>query len=227
MHESSLIGELSNTLNQRLMFLDGAMGTVIQGHNLQEEDYHGERFKNHSKSLKGNNDLLVLTKPDLIRQIHIDYLQAGSDIIETNTFSANRISQKDYGLENLVTELNTEAVRLAREACNFVMHQDKTRTCYVAGSIGPTNITLSISPDVNNPAMRSHTFDQLQQVYYEQTHALITAGADILLPETTFDTLNLKACIAAIKQLEEEHKTKYPVILSVTITDLSGPSTRT
>ena len=217
-----LISELTQTLEQRMMFFDGGMGTMIQTYKLDEDDFRGVRFKDHAKSLKGNNDLLVLTRPDIIRQIHIDYLNAGSDIIETNTFSANRISQNDYGMSDLVKELNTAAVKLAREACDFVMEADSGRKCYVAGAIGPTNVTLSISPDVNNPAFRSHTYDQLKEVYYEQALALINAGADILLPETTFDTLNLKACISAIKQIEEEHGIKYPLILSITITDLSG-----
>lgn len=163
-----------------------------------------------------------MTQPDIIRQIHIDYLRAGSDIIETNTFSANTISQNDYGLSSIVDDLNIAAVKLAREACTTVMTEDPSRKCYVAGSIGPTNVTLSISPDVNDPSMRSYTFDQLQAVYYQQALALVNAGADLLLPETTFDTLNLKACIAAIKQIEDERNYKYPVILSVTITDLSG-----
>jgi 5-methyltetrahydrofolate--homocysteine methyltransferase len=219
---SPLIAEISNILEQRIMFFDGAMGTVIQNHNLIDTDFHGESFKDHPKSLKGNNEILVLTKPDLIRQIHIDYLEAGSDIIETNTFSANKISQADYGLSDIIPELNQAAVRLAKDACNIVMAKNPGRKCYVAGAIGPTNVTLSISPDVNDPSMRSHSFDQLKDVYYEQIIELVDAGADILLPETTFDTLNLKACITAIKQLEEERNVKYPVILSVTITDLSG-----
>lgn len=220
--KSPLIDEISQTLNQRIMFLDGAMGTVIQNYKLSDVDYHGSRFANHPKALKGNNELLVLTRPDVILQIHRDYLNAGSDIIETNTFSANRISQNDYGLSDLVSELNHAAVKLARTACNEVMLQNPKRKCYVAGSIGPTNVTLSISPDVNNPSFRSHTFDQLTDVYYEQATALVDAGADILLAETVFDTLNLKACIAGIKRLENERGIKYPVILSVTITDLSG-----
>ena len=222
MNQSPLIAEISSTLEQRIMFFDGAMGTVIQNHHLSEEQFRGERFRDHHKPLKGNNDLLVLTQPDIIRQIHIDYLRAGSDIIETNTFSANTISQNDYGLSSIVDDLNIAAVKLAREACKIVMLEDSSRKCYVAGSIGPTNVTLSISPDVNDPSMRSYTFDQLKAVYYQQAIALIDAGADLLLPETTFDTLNLKACIAAIKQIEDERNFKYPVILSVTITDLSG-----
>ena len=165
---------------------------------------------------------MVLTRPEIIREIHKNYLLAGSDIIETNTFSANRISQKDYGLENLVKEINTAAVKVARESCNEVMAENPGRKCYVAGAIGPTNVTLSISPDVNRPEFRTHTFNQLKDVYYEQVRALVNAGADILLPETSFDTLNMKACLAAIHQVETENHCKYPVIISVTITDLSG-----
>ncbi len=222
MNHSPLINELEQTLNQRIMFLDGAMGTVIQGYKLMEADFRGERFLNHPKDLKGNNDLLVLTRPEVIKEIHRNYLLAGSDIIETNTFSANRISQKDYGLEGLVTELNTEAVKLAKTACAEIMAEYPGRKCYVAGAIGPTNVTLSISPDVNHPEYRSYTFLELKQVYYEQILALVNAGVDILLPETTFDTLNLKACLAAIHDIEVNNNTKYPLILSVTITDLSG-----
>lgn len=222
MKHTSLNIELQQTLENRIMFLDGAMGTVIQNYKLTESDYHGERFKQHLKSLKGNNDLLVLTRPDVIYQIHYDYLNAGSDIISTNTFSANAISQHDYALKDIVTELNTAAVKIAKKACLTMMQEQPKRKCYVAGSIGPTNVTLSISPDVADPSKRSHTYDELKKVYYEQIVVLVDAGVDILLPETTFDTLNLKACISAIKQLEQERSTKYPVILSVTITDLSG-----
>lgn len=222
MYQSPIINELKQTLNQRIVYLDGAMGTMIQSYKLTEADFRGEQFLNHSHDLKGNNDLLVLTRPEIIKEIHKNYLLAGSDIIETNTFSANRISQKDYGLENLVTEINTAAVRVAREACDEVMAETPGRKCYVAGAIGPTNVTLSISPDVNRPEFRTHTFNQLKDVYYEQTKALIDAGADILLPETSFDTLNMKACLAAIQQVERENNCKYPVIISVTITDLSG-----
>jgi 5-methyltetrahydrofolate--homocysteine methyltransferase len=221
-HQSPIINELKQTLNQRIVYLDGAMGTMIQSYKLTEADFRGEQFLNHSHDLKGNNDLLVLTRPEIIKEIHKNYLLAGSDIIETNTFSANRISQKDYGLENLVAEINTAAVKVAREACDEVMAENPERKCYVAGAIGPTNVTLSISPDVNRPEFRTHTFNQLKEVYYQQTRALIDAGADILLPETSFDTLNMKACLAAIQQVERENDCKYPVIISVTITDLSG-----
>lgn len=222
MQYSPLISELQQTLSSRIMFLDGAMGTVIQSYKLTEQDFRGEQFKHHPYDLKGNNDLLVLTQPDIIEEIHTNYLLAGSDIIETNTFSANRISQKDYGLENIVDELNIQAVKLAKQACQKVMTKHPERKCYVAGAIGPTNVTLSISPDVNNPAYRSHTFAELKAVYYQQAKALVAAGIDILLPETSFDTLNMKACLAAIQQVEHETQTKYPLILSVTITDLSG-----
>ncbi|MCC2624930.1 MAG: methionine synthase [Burkholderiales bacterium] len=222
LHPSPNIAKITNTLKNRVMFFDGAMGTVIQNYKLEEADFRGTRFTDHKTPLKGNNELLVLTRPDIIKQIHLDYLEAGSDIIETNTFSANRISQNDYNLSHLVKELNTEAVRLAKVAATEIMAKYPDRECYVAGSIGPTNVTLSISPDVNNPAFRSRTFDELKDVYYEQAKCLIEAGVDLLLPETTFDTLNLKACIYAIKKLEEEYNQKFAVILSVTITDLSG-----
>jgi 5-methyltetrahydrofolate--homocysteine methyltransferase len=222
MHNSPVFQQLHNTLKQRLMFMDGAMGTMIQNYKLSEADFRGSRFKNHNCDLKGNNDLLVLTQPDLIKQIHLEYLNAGSDIIETNTFSANQISQKDYQLEHLVDELNIAAVKLAREARDELMQDDPKRKCYVAGAIGPTNVTLSISPDVNRPEFRTHSFAQLQAVYYQQVKALVSAGVDILLPETSFDTLNMKACLAAINQVEQETNTRYPVIISVTITDLSG-----
>lgn len=217
-----IINELQQILTKRIMFLDGAMGTMIQTYKLTEADFRGERFKNHPCDLQGNNDLLVLTRPDIIQEIHKSYFLAGSDIVETNTFSANSISQKDYELVHLVDELNFAAVKLARQAADDVMREYPERKCFVAGAIGPTNVTLSISPQVNNPEYRSHTFTQLKEVYYQQVKALVEAGVDLLLPETTFDTLNLKACLAAITQLEQENNCKYPVIISVTITDLSG-----
>lgn len=219
---SPIIAKITQTLEKRIMFFDGAMGTVIQNYHLEERDFRGLRFAEHKTPLKGNNELLVLTRPDIIKQIHLDYLASGSDIIETNTFSANSISQNDYNLTHLVKELNIAAVGLARAAVQETMSKYPERECYVAGAIGPTNVTLSISPNVNDPAFRSRTFDELKNVYYEQAKYLIDAGVDLLLPETTFDTLNLKACISAIKQLEEEYGQKFAVILSVTITDLSG-----
>lgn len=222
MKQSPIINELQQTLTKRIMFMDGAMGTMIQNYKLSEADFRGTQFIEHSHDLKGNNDLLVLTKPEIIQDIYKQYLLAGSDIVETNTFSANRISQKDYGLEHLVKEINIAAVQVARRACDEVMVEFPERKCYVAGAIGPTNVTLSISPDVNRPEFRTHTFNQLKEVYAEQVRALVEAGADILLPETSFDTLNMKAALAAIHQIELENNTKYPVIISVTITDLSG-----
>jgi 5-methyltetrahydrofolate--homocysteine methyltransferase len=224
MKQSPIINELQQTLIKRIMFMDGAMGTMIQSYKLTEADFrgNGNQFTDHTHDLKGNNDLLVLTQPEIIKEIHKKYLLAGSDIVETNTFSANRISQKDYGLEHLANEINIAAVKVARAACDEVMREHPERKCYVAGAIGPTNVTLSISPDVNNPEFRTHTFDQLRDVYYEQVKVLVNAGADILLPETSFDTLNMKAALAAIHQVELDNDTKYPVIISVTITDLSG-----
>ncbi|MEN9391577.1 MAG: hypothetical protein RL017_875 [Pseudomonadota bacterium] len=219
---SYLIDELSQTLQQRIMFLDGAMGSMIQTFHLEENDFRGHRFIQHPTSVKGNNDLLVLTQPQLIEKIHLDYLESGADIIQTNTFSANKISQNEYGLSNLVNEINHAAVLLAKNACKTIMNKYPGRKCYVAGSIGPTNATLSISPDVHNPAFRSYTFDQIKDIYVEQITALVNAGVDILLAETSFDTLNLKACIAAIKHVEYLNNIKYPLFLSVTFSDLSG-----
>ncbi len=222
MTDSPILLELEKTLRQRIMILDGAMGTVIQTHKLEAKDFHKGEFEKHPKDLKGNNDLLVLTRPDLIKQIHLDYLAAGADIIETNTFNGTRIAQSDYGLEDRVPELNKTAARLAREACDEFMAKNPDRKCYVAGALGPTNKTTSISPNVNDPGFRAVTFEQLAENYYEQAVNLLDGGADILLPETTFDTLNLKAALYAIKKIEEEQNIKIPLMISVTITDQSG-----
>ncbi|MFS4461090.1 methionine synthase [Bdellovibrio sp. HCB2-146] len=221
MKKSALLIELEQIMQKRLLFLDGAMGTMVQLHKLQEADYRGERFKNHGKDLKGNNDLLVMTKPQVIYDIHMKYLEAGADIIETNTFNGTTIAQADYGLESIVYEMNVEAARLAKKACDDYQKRTGKKT-YVAGAIGPTNRTLSLSPDVNNPGYRAVTFDELKKAYKEQTLGLLEGGADILLPETTFDTLNLKAALVAIAEVEEERGEKLPLMLSVTITDLSG-----
>jgi len=166
--KSSLLIELEQTLKNRIMILDGAMGTVIQTYKLSEEDFRKGYFENHPKDLKGNNDLLVLTRPDIIKQIHLDYLKAGADIIETNTFNGTRIAQADYGLEHMVPELNRTAARLAKEACLEFMKDNPDRKCYVAGALGPTNKTASISPDVNNPGYRGISFDELVENYYEE-----------------------------------------------------------
>lgn len=219
--KSALLVELENLLKDQLLFLDGAMGTMIQLYKLTEQDYRGDRFINHSRDLKGNNDLLVLTKPQVIYDIHMKYLEAGADLIETNTFNGTTIAQADYGLESLVYELNVEAARIAKKACQDF--EKKTgKKSYVAGAIGPTNKTASLSPDVNNPGYRAVTFDELVMAYKEQVLGLLEGGADILLPETTFDTLNLKAALFAISEVELERGEKLPLMLSVTITDLSG-----
>lgn len=222
MKKHPILAELEDRLRREVLFLDGAMGTVIQLYKLQEADYRGERFREFHKDLKGNNDLLVLTKPDLIRDIHLQYLRAGAQIIETNTFNANRISQKDYDLEDLSYEMNKAAARLAREAVDQHQRETGGPRAYVAGAIGPTNRTASLSPDVNNPGFRAVTFGELRDAYAEQARGLLDGGADILLPETTFDTLNLKACLFAIAQIEEERGEKLPLMISVTITDASG-----
>lgn len=222
MKKHATLVELEKTLKEKILFLDGAMGTMIQTYKLEEEDFRKGHFEDHPHDLKGNNDLLVFTRPDVIHAIHTKYLAAGADIIETNTFSGTKIAQKDYNLEHIVYDLNFKAAALAKKACDDFMAQNPERKCYVAGALGPTNRTLSLSPDVNNPAFRAVTFDELVENYYEQTKALIEGGADILLPETTFDTLNLKACIFAIEKYQEEVQTKFPLMLSVTITDASG-----
>lgn len=214
--------ELESLLKEKILFMDGAMGTMIQTYKLEEIDFREGHFDHHSKDLKGNNDLLVFTRPQIIKAIHTQYLEAGADIIETNTFSGTRLAQKDYELEHIAYDLNLRAAKLARESVDEFMAKNPNRKCFVAGALGPTNRTASLSPDVNNPAFRAVTFDELVANYFEQASALIEGGADILLPETVFDTLNLKACIFAIKKLQDEKGIKYPLMLSVTITDASG-----
>ncbi|MBI1292017.1 methionine synthase [bacterium] len=214
--------QLLKALKERILILDGAMGTMIQTYKLEEADYRGERFKSHPVDLKGNNDLLVITRPDIIEGIHRAFLEGGADIIETNTFNANRISQADYQLEDLSYELNLAAAQVARRAANLVTLKDPSRPRYVAGALGPTNRTASLSPDVNDPGYRAVVFDELVAAYYEQTCALMDGGVDLLLPETTFDTLNLKAALFAIEKCFNERGTKVPVMISVTIVDKSG-----
>ena len=222
MKQHPLIQELQTRLAKEILFLDGAMGTVIQLYKLKEEDYRGSRFKDHPKDLKGNNDLLNLTKPELIEEIHAQYLEAGADILETNTFNGTQISQKDYELESMAYEINVEAAKIAKRAVAKYLAKNPGRKVYVAGALGPTNRTASLSPDVNNPGYRAVTFDELKASYKEQALGLLDGGADILLPETTFDTLNLKACLFAISEIEEERGEKLPLMISVTITDASG-----
>ncbi|PKP52961.1 MAG: methionine synthase [Bacteroidetes bacterium HGW-Bacteroidetes-1] len=209
-------------LNDRVLVLDGAMGTMIQRYKLSEKDYRGERFVNHPKDLKGNNDLLCLTQQQIILDIHRQYLEAGADIIETNTFNGTRISQSDYRMESFVSEINFEAARLARQAADEYTERDPSKPRYVAGALGPTNKTASMSPDVNDPGYRAVSYDDLVNNYYEQASALIDGGAEILLVETVFDTLNAKAALFAIQQLQDERGEKFPVMVSGTITDASG-----
>jgi 5-methyltetrahydrofolate--homocysteine methyltransferase len=219
---SPVFDTLRRLLNKRVLVLDGAMGTMIQRYKLSEADWRGERFKDHQKDLKGNSDALILSRPEVIGAIHRDYLEAGADIIETNTFSSTVIGQSEYGLESLVRELNVEGARLAREAVDDWNRRTPDKPRFVAGSIGPMNRTLSISPDVNNPSFRGMTFDQCRAAYEEEVRGLIDGGADIILLETIFDTLNSKAGIVAIENVFEERGIRLPLMISVTITDRSG-----
>ncbi len=214
--------QLDALLARRILVLDGAMGTMIQRHGLDEADFRGTRFASHARDLRGNNDLLVLTRPDVIGGIHRAYLEAGSDIIETNTFSSTAIAQADYGLESLVFDLNVEGARLARQAADEWTARTPARPRFVAGSMGPTNKILSISPDVNDPAFRSMTFDELKEAYAVQARGLVEGGSDLLLLETIVDTLNAKAGIVAIEEVFEELGVRLPLMISVTITDRSG-----
>ncbi|NOS93712.1 MAG: 5-methyltetrahydrofolate--homocysteine methyltransferase [Cyclobacteriaceae bacterium] len=198
------------------------MGTMIQRHKLEESDFRGERFKNHPSPLKGNNDLLSITRPDIIKDIHIQYLEAGADIIETNTFSSTTIAQADYQLEPLAYELNFQSAKIAKEATDEFTKRDPSKPRFVAGALGPTNKTASLSPDVNNPGYRAVSFDDLRIAYKEQAKGLIDGGADLLLIETIFDTLNAKAALFAVQELFEEIGATYPVMVSGTITDASG-----
>ncbi len=214
--------ELEALLAERILILDGAMGSMLQRQGLEEIDYRGERFRAHPRDLKGNGDVLVLTRPDVIERIHRDYLEAGADIIETDTFSATSIAQADYGLEAEVYEINVEAAKIAKRVCDEVTARDPSKPRFVAGGMGPTNKTLSISPDVNKPGFRSVNFDELRDAYREQVRGLVDGGVDLLLVETIFDTLNAKAAIVAIQEYFDETKTDLPLMISVTITDQSG-----
>jgi 5-methyltetrahydrofolate--homocysteine methyltransferase len=211
---------LPELLAQRILILDGAMGTMIQRFKLSEQDFRGERLREHPKDLKNNSDLLVLTRPDVIRDIHEGYLAAGADIIETNTFGANRIAQEDYALGELAREMNVAAAKLARSAADKFATPDKPR--FVAGALGPTPRTASISPDVNDPGARNVDFEQLRAAYYEQVEALVEGGVDLLLVETIFDTLNAKAALFAIDEVFAETGQRVPLVISGTVTDASG-----
>ncbi|CAM3346938.1 hypothetical protein FLLO111716_05525 [Flavobacterium longum] len=213
---------IHTAIQSRILVLDGAMGTMLQRYNFSEEDFRGERFKDFPHPLKGNNDLLSLTQPQAIRDIHAQYFQAGADIVETNTFSSTTIGMADYHLEDLVYELNYQSAKIAREVADAFTAQNPQKPRFVAGSIGPTNRTASLSPDVNNPGFRAITFDELRIAYKQQVEALIDGGVDILLVETIFDTLNAKAALFAIEEVKEEKQVDIPVMVSGTITDASG-----
>ncbi len=214
---------LEQCARERILIIDGAMGTMIQRYKLQESDYRGERFKTYHTDVKGNSDLLSLTRPQVIEAIHREYLEAGADIIETNTFSSTTIAQADYDMQGLAVEMNIASVTIARRAADDYTRRNPEKPRFVAGAIGPLNKTLSISPDVNNPGFRSVTFDEVVTAYYEQVKALTEAGADILLIETIFDTLNCKAAIFAIKKyFRDAGRKELPVMISGTITDASG-----
>ncbi len=214
---------ISELLQERILLLDGAMGTMIQRYNLTEQDFRGDRLKDHDHDLKGNNDLLSITQSQIIKDIHKAYLEAGSDIIETNTFSSTSIAQADYKLESLAYELNKVGAQIAKEAADEYTQKNPAKPRFVAGAIGPTNKTLSLSPDVTNPGYRAVTFDEIAEAYYEQVKGLSEGGADLLLIETIFDTLNAKAAIYAIrKYFRETEKEELPIMISGTITDNSG-----
>lgn len=216
------MNELVNALQQRILILDGAMGTMLQRYNFSEEDFRGERFKNFHCSVKGNNDLLSLTQPQAIAEIHRKYFEAGADIVETNTFSGTTIAMADYEMQELVYELNFESARIAKEVAQSFTERNLEKPRFVAGAIGPTNKTASMSPDVNDPGFRAVSFNDLRIAYKQQAEALIDGGVDILLVETVFDTLNAKAALFAIEEIKEERAIFIPVMISGTITDASG-----
>ena len=214
---------IQDRLKESILIIDGAMGTMIQRHKLEEKDYRGERFKDWPSDLKGNNDLLVLTQPAIIEGIHREYLEAGADIIETNTFNAQQISMADYHMEALAFEINVAAATLAKRAAMDYTARNPDKPRFVAGAIGPMNKTLSLSPDVNNPGFRAVSFDEVATAYYEQIKGLVEGGVDLLLIETIFDTLNAKAAIYPIKKyFRDSHQSELPILISGTITDASG-----
>jgi 5-methyltetrahydrofolate--homocysteine methyltransferase len=214
------MSNIRDLLKERILVIDGAMGTMIQRYNLSEADYRGDRFKDWPSDIKGNNDLLCLTQPHIIGEIHGKYLEAGADIIETNTFNAQKVSLADYGMESLAYEINLAAARIAKKACNLVGSGEQK---FVAGAIGPLNKTLSLSPDVNNPGYRALTFDEAVEAYYEQITGLVDGGVDLILIETIFDTLNAKAAIFAVKKyFRDKQQPELPIMISGTITDASG-----
>ncbi len=213
---------IQQAIKNRILVLDGAMGTMLQRYNFSEEDFRGEQFKDFPHSLKGNNDLLSLTQPKAIAAVHAAYFEAGADIVETNTFSGTTIGMADYHLEEYVYELNYESAKIAREVADEFTAKNPDKPRFVAGSIGPTNRTASMSPDVNDPGYRAVTFDDLRIAYKQQVEALIEGGCDLLLVETIFDTLNAKAALFAIEEVKDERKIDIPIMVSGTITDASG-----
>jgi len=216
------MSNINEEITKRILVLDGAMGTMLQQYNFEEEDFRGDRFKDYPSPLKGNNDLLSLTQPKAISDIHRKYFEAGADIVETNTFSGTTIAMADYDMEDLVYELNYESAKLAKQVAEEFTQKEPNKPRFVAGSIGPTNRTASLSPDVNRPEYRAVTFDELRLAYKQQTEALIDGGVDVLLVETIFDTLNAKAALFAIEEVKEERQIDIPIMVSGTITDASG-----
>lgn len=213
---------LQELLKERILILDGAMGTMLQAYNFTEEDFRGERFKDYHLSVKGNNDLLSLTQPEAVKAVHLKYLEAGADIVETNTFSSTSIAMADYEMQDLAYELNVASAQLAKEAAQEVTAREPHKPRFVAGVLGPTNRTASMSPDVNDPGYRAVTFEDLRRAYHEQAEGLLAGGADILMVETVFDTLNAKAALFAIEEVKNAHNSDIPVMVSGTITDASG-----
>ncbi len=218
----TIMSRIKQEIQKRILVLDGAMGTMLQQYNFTEEDFRGERFKDYPSPLKGNNDLLSLTQPKAIADVHAKYFEAGADIVETNTFSGTTIAMADYDMEDLVYELNFESAKIAKEVADKFTKENPEKPRFVAGSIGPTNKTASLSPDVNRPEYRAITFNELRVAYKQQVEALIDGGVDILLVETIFDTLNAKAALFAIEEVKEERNIDIPIMVSGTITDASG-----
>lgn len=217
-----MASKIEEILSERILVLDGAMGTMIQQHQLEEKDFRGVRFKDHEHPLKGNNDLLSITRPDIIKDIHRKYFEAGADIVETNTFSGTSIAQADYHLEDAVYDINYESAKIAREVADEFTAKEPRKPRFVAGSMGPTNRLASMSPDVNDPGFRNITFDELKEAFAEQVRGLVDGGADILLIETITDTLNAKAALYALDEVFEEKGKVLPIMISGTITDASG-----
>jgi 5-methyltetrahydrofolate--homocysteine methyltransferase len=216
------MANIQEILKERILILDGAMGTMIQRHTLEEEDFRGDRWSNHPSPLKGNNDLLSITRPDIIKDIHRQYYEAGADFAETNTFSGTTIAQADYGLQEAVYDINYQSAKIAKEVADEITAKEPHKPRFVIGTMGPTNRTASMSPDVNDPGYRAITYDQLVTAYTEQAGALLDGGADILMVETIFDTLNAKAALFACQVVLDERNIEIPIMVSGTITDASG-----